>query len=118
MDKIKRHEQLCTQIHNIYKSKNMAYGDSFGQSFNDWGVSAAAIRITDKFNRFINLAKHPEIESNDDWSREIQTYKKMGVAVYHVNPGICVYKNNSLTKSNLPSASGSFDANTNWYELS
>lgn len=38
---------------------------------------------------------------NDDWSREIQTYKKMGVAVYNVNPGICVFKNTTLSKNNV-----------------
>ena len=37
---------------------------------------------------------------NADWSREIQTYKKLGVAVYNVNPGICVYKNTVLKKDN------------------
>ena len=37
---------------------------------------------------------------NADWSREIQTYKKFGVAVFNVNPGICVYKNTSLHKTN------------------
>ena len=66
MDKIKRHEELCEKIHEIYKAKNMAYGDSFGRSFDDWGLAAAAIRITDKFNRFINLAKRPEIDSGDE----------------------------------------------------
>ena len=36
---------------------------------------------------------------NDDWSREIETYKKFGVAVYSkmINPGICIYKNTSLS---------------------
>ena len=37
---------------------------------------------------------------NADWSREIQTYKKLGVAVYNVNPGICVFKNKGLSKTN------------------
>ena len=37
---------------------------------------------------------------NADWSREIQTYKKLGVAVYNVNPGICVYKNTGLSVNN------------------
>lgn len=37
---------------------------------------------------------------NADWSREIQTYKKFGVGVYNVNPGICVYKNSSLLITN------------------
>jgi hypothetical protein len=39
---------------------------------------------------------------NDDWSREIQTYKKMGVGIYNVNPGICVYRNSTLTTANTP----------------
>ena len=37
---------------------------------------------------------------NADWSREIQTYKKLGVAVYSYNPGICVYKNSGLSTTN------------------
>lgn len=41
-----------------------------------------------------------EVESQEDWSREIQTYRKFGVAVYNTNPGICIYKNSSLTKDN------------------
>ena len=36
---------------------------------------------------------------NRDWSTEIQTYQKLGVASYMVNPGICVYKNTALTKT-------------------
>ena len=39
---------------------------------------------------------------NADWSREIQTYKKLGVAVYNINPGMCVYKNKSLQITNQP----------------
>jgi len=41
-----------------------------------------------------------EVESREDWSREIQTYKKFGVGIYAANPGICVYKNTSLTIAN------------------
>lgn len=39
---------------------------------------------------------------NVDWSREIHVYKKLGVAVYNVNPGICIYKNSDLSKENTP----------------
>lgn len=35
---------------------------------------------------------------NRDWSTELQTYQKLGVAAYMVNPGICVYRNTSLKK--------------------
>lgn len=36
-----------------------------------------------------------DVTDNDDWSRDMQTYKKFGVAVL-TNPSICVYKNSSL----------------------
>ena len=36
---------------------------------------------------------------NRDWSTEIQTYQKLGVAAYMINPGICVYKNTALLKT-------------------
>lgn len=66
MNKIEYHKKLCDEIHNTYVQKNTAYGDSFGKSFSDWGISAAAIRIADKYNRFINLAKHPEVDDGDE----------------------------------------------------
>ena len=66
MNKVKRHEELCNQIHEVYKAKNLAYGDSFGRSYDDWGLPAAAIRITDKFNRFVNLAQHEDVDTGDE----------------------------------------------------
>lgn len=33
---------------------------------------------------------------NRDWSTEIQTYQKVGVGAYLINPGICVYEDNTL----------------------
>jgi hypothetical protein len=39
---------------------------------------------------------------NRDWSTELQTYQKLGVASYLVNPGICVYTNTSLSIENTP----------------
>ena len=41
---------------------------------------------------------------NDDWSKEIQVYKKLGVGVL-VSNNICVYKNTSLTKEVTPEIS-------------
>ena len=39
---------------------------------------------------------------NRDWSTEIQTYQKVGVATYLQHPGICVYRNTSLVKEVTP----------------
>lgn len=38
------------------------------------------------------------VEDNDDWSTDLQTYKKFGVAVF-TNPSICSYKNTDLKKA-------------------
>lgn len=37
-----------------------------------------------------------EVADNDDWSRDLQTYKKFGIATF-ANNWICVYQNSSLT---------------------
>lgn len=37
-------------------------------------------------------------EDNDDWSTDLQTYKKFGVAVFS-NPSICSYQNTALKKA-------------------
>ena len=39
-----------------------------------------------------------EIDSQEDWSKEIQSYRKFGVGVYNTNAGLCVYTNKSLKK--------------------
>lgn len=64
--KIEQHDELCRLLHDTYIRKNTAYGDSFGKSYEVWGISAAAIRLTDKFNRFINLAKNPQLNTGDE----------------------------------------------------
>ena len=43
---------------------------------------------------------------NRDWSTEIQTYQKLGVGTYMINPGICVYQNTSLVKTVAPFKKG------------
>lgn len=39
---------------------------------------------------------------NRDWSTEMQTYQKIGVATYMVNPGLCVFQNTALSINNVP----------------
>ena len=41
---------------------------------------------------------------NDDWSKEIQVYRKLGVGALITN-NICVYRNTSLTKEVAPTGS-------------
>jgi hypothetical protein len=83
MDKIARHKELCGQLHEIYKKKNEAYGDSFGKTFRELGVMSAVTRIYDKFNRILALtqgAKNDIIEESVlDTLLDLSNYSLMSI---------------------------------------
>ena len=70
LTKVEQHCQLCDEIHELYAKKNHDYGDSFGKTFEELGIISAATRISDKFNRFIQLAKGIEPMVNDEKIRD------------------------------------------------
>ena len=47
---------------------------------------------------FEGTAQVKEVDG-DDWSKTIHTYQKFGVAVYSINPGLCMYRNTALKKN-------------------
>lgn len=65
-DLVERHLILCNQLNTIYEQKNNAYGNSFGETFEKLGIISAITRISDKYNRLVNLATHPEINKGDE----------------------------------------------------
>lgn len=66
MTKPVRHMQICQELNEIYTKKNHDYGDSFHKTFVEWGPAAAGLRLTDKLNRFTQLAKGNEQQVNDE----------------------------------------------------
>lgn len=66
MTKNERHEKMCNDLHSLYIKKNAAYGDSFGETFQKLGVISAVTRISDKYNRLVNLVTNPNIDSGDE----------------------------------------------------
>lgn len=60
--KFLRHKELCEQMHETYKKKNLDYGDSFSKSIEKWGFIAAMVRMEDKFNRLESLLGKSEEE--------------------------------------------------------
>ena len=62
MDKIKMHKSLCDELNKIYEQKNNDYGDSFSRTFKLLGIISAVTRITDKYNRLVELSKKSEEE--------------------------------------------------------
>lgn len=66
MDRLEAHKQLLNQIHETYIQKNRAYGNSFDQSCDDFGITAAMVRMSDKWNRLKTLTKNPDIPQGDE----------------------------------------------------
>lgn len=48
------------------QEKNTAYGDSFTESVNKFGLTVIPIRLSDKFNRVCELTKRGELKENDE----------------------------------------------------
>ena len=38
-NKVEMHKEICDGLNNLYERKNKDYGDSFGKSFNEYGMS-------------------------------------------------------------------------------
>lgn len=68
--KLARHKNICDEIKALYERKNHDYGDSFGQSFQDYGILAGIIRMEDKFNRLKKLARGGEQKVMDESIRD------------------------------------------------
>lgn len=66
MSKIDRHQELLKQIHATYIQKNRAYGDSFDKSCNEFGITSAMIRLSDKMNRLKALTSNNDIPTGDE----------------------------------------------------
>lgn len=48
-------EDILTKMNEIYRSKNSDYGNSFDETCDKFGPIAGVVRITDKYNRIVQL---------------------------------------------------------------
>lgn len=49
--KILKHIEICSRLSALYEKKNSDYDDSFGKSFEEYGMAMPCIRLEDKLNR-------------------------------------------------------------------
>ena len=79
--KVSEFTLICKDLTALYDNKNLDYGDSFGKSFQEWGMPMACIRLTDKLNRLCALTKSGEQrvqdESIEDTLRDLANYSIM-----------------------------------------
>lgn len=71
------HQEVCQELHNIYRRKNHDYGDSFATLRQEY-PNAILIRLGDKYNRLKTLifgeAPHVKDESIDDTLLDLANY--------------------------------------------
>ena len=97
-EKDKAFERVLCEMNELYHHKNADYGDSFGQSFREFGVLSSVLRIGDKYRRMKNLcadSKHPPMvaESLRETLIDLANYAAMTIVELdlesaHANSGL------------------------------
>ena len=79
--KVKEFLLISREMADLYAAKNWDYGDSFGKSFAEWGMTMPCIRLKDKLNRLCSLTKNSsqrvQDESIEDTLKDLATYSIM-----------------------------------------
>ena len=83
MSRVDRFIDIASDLVDLYKAKDAAYGNSFGETYKKLGIVSAVTRISDKYNRLCNLATHPEVddlgESKIDTLMDLAAYSIMTI---------------------------------------
>ena len=64
--KTKKHKLMCEKLNALYEAKNADYGDSFGKSYKEYGLTMSCIRLEDKLNRLKSLNFSRSIKVKDE----------------------------------------------------
>ena len=78
--KIEKHKLICEKLNKLYEAKNADYGDSFGKSYMEYGLTMPCIRLEDKLNRLksLNFSKSAKVnESIEDTLMDLANYAIM-----------------------------------------
>lgn len=70
MDNVKRHEEICQSLNALYARKNADYGDSFHNTYLDYGMVMPLIRLDDKLSRLKALYKKGNRQVQDESVRD------------------------------------------------
>lgn len=81
MNNVEQFREIAKELGDLYKKKNAAYGNSFGDTYKKLGLISAVTRISDKYNRLCNLATNTDIdnlgESIEDTLQDLAAYAIM-----------------------------------------
>lgn len=89
MDRVERFKEIALGLCELYEVKDKCYNNSFGSTFEKFGIVSAVTRISDKYNRLCNLATHPDInnlgESIEDTLKDMASYCVMTLIELNAN---------------------------------
>lgn len=78
---LKRFDEIAKQICELHRKKDAAYGNSFGETYKKLGIISAVTRISDKYNRLVNLSTKTDLdnlgESIEDTLKDLAAYSIM-----------------------------------------
>jgi rRNA-processing protein FCF1 len=66
MTKVAIHQTICEELNKLYERKNHDYGDSFGKSYDEYGMAMPCIRLEDKLNRLKALTRNGDQQVADE----------------------------------------------------
>ena len=79
--KTEKHKLICEKLNKLYEAKNADYGDSFGKSYMEYGLTMSCIRLEDKLNRLksLNFSRTIKVknESIEDTLMDLANYAIM-----------------------------------------
>ena len=79
--KTEKHKLICEKLNKLYEAKNADYGDSFGKSYKEYGLTMSCIRLEDKLNRLksLNFSRTIKVknESIEDTLMDLANYAIM-----------------------------------------
>lgn len=64
--KVNAFEDVTIALRNLYEAKNRDYNDSFGKSFEKWGLPMSCIRLGDKLSRLESFAQNRKMFVEDE----------------------------------------------------
>ena len=69
-------QKAYEENYQTFLKKNTDYGSSFEESLNEFGEVAGIVRISDKYNRLVNLTKNENnvLESKSDTLKDMANY--------------------------------------------
>ena len=70
VEKVNAFEDVTIALRKLYEAKNRDYNDSFGTSFEKWGLPMSCIRLGDKLSRLESFAQQKKMFVEDESVRD------------------------------------------------